>query len=120
MLASTATTLSARHFDRGQESDADLFSLSLVVQEYGHGAGSLEVFERVLVSPEDEQGDDEQAEDGALSRASDRVASYMATHPIGPDRSKALLAYAAEKGWALTGDITIAAALRPDGGDFAR
>lgn len=89
-LATFAVGVTDRAFDRDQESDADLFGLSLVYAEYGHVAGALEFFERL---PEPE---------GALER---RLAHYLATHPMNDDRIDALVAAAQRAGWPFAGDL---------------
>jgi predicted Zn-dependent protease len=87
-LAMFAASLTDRAFDRDQESDADLFGLSLVYAEYGHLAGALSFFDRL---PEPE---------GSIDR---HVAHYLATHPLNDDRIDALVAAAQGAGWSLVG-----------------
>ena len=82
-LAGLASAVSARHFDRSQESDADLFGLELLVAEYGHAAGTAGVFERVLRAPE---ADPAANDPGGL----DLLDAMLSTHPLGPDRIAAL------------------------------
>jgi len=87
-LATFAASLTDRAFDRDQESDADIFGLSLVYAEYGHLAGALSFFDRL---PESE---------GSIDR---HVAHYFATHPLNDDRIDALITAAQGAGWPLVG-----------------
>jgi predicted Zn-dependent protease len=89
-LATFAASLTDRAFDRDQESDADLFGLSLVYREYGHLAGALAFFDRL---PEP---------DGSIDR---HVAHYLATHPFNDDRIDALVSAAQSAGWPLDGQL---------------
>ncbi len=107
-LASSASAFSARHFDRTQESDADLFSVQLLASEYGHAAGTRAVFERVLIDPSTEEAD------GIKNEAADRndetpgnlerLAGYLSTHPLGEDRILALDAFIKASRWAADGE----------------
>ena len=99
-LATTASAFSSRHFDRDQESDADLFGVRLLVQEYGHAAGPRAVFERVLVDPETEANERSQE----TPRTLERLAGYLSTHPFGPDRIRVLDAFIRNSGWPSEGE----------------
>ena len=100
-LTSAASAFSARHFDRNQESDADLFGARLLATEYGHAAGTRAVFERVLVDPSTEEGDDgkEAARRDETPGSLERLAGYLSTHPLGPDRIRALDEFIEASGW---------------------
>lgn len=101
-LAGLASALSTRHFDRRQESAADEFGLDLLISEYGHAAGAAAVFSRVLHDPA--QG----VESGAIAGGSiDRLAGYLSTHPMGPDRIARLDASIASRGWSSRGALTV-------------
>jgi predicted Zn-dependent protease len=84
-LASLASDLTGRRFDRDQESAADAFGLALLHAEYGHVAGAADFFAR-------------------QARASDRhdggaFGVYFSTHPLHADRVDALERLAHERGW---------------------
>jgi Zn-dependent protease with chaperone function len=89
-LAAVAGQLAERGFDREQERSADRFGLALVAAEYGHVAGAAEFFGRL---PEP-AGEVEQ-----------RIATYLATHPLNRERLEALRQAAAEEGWSTTGQL---------------
>ena len=95
-LAGVASAVSARHFDRTQESDADLFGLDLLAAEYGHTGGTAAVFERVLREP------DPDPRSGDPDRL-DRLGAALSTHPLGPDRIAALEAARALAGYRAQG-----------------
>lgn len=79
-----------RSFGRRQELAADRVALQFVHAEYGHVAEALRFLQR-------------QVEEEAKLPG---VASYFATHPASADRIEALRRIAADKGWAMTGDVT--------------
>ncbi|MEZ4334137.1 MAG: M48 family metallopeptidase [Myxococcota bacterium] len=97
-LVGVVGTLSARRFDRGQESQADAFGLDLLVAEYGHAAGVDAVFDRVLAerAAESEPTDGEvevptdDGRDEAPRRAGDGVSAWWSTHPPSDARTRAL------------------------------
>ena len=97
-LVGVVGTLSARRFDRSQESRADAFGLDLLVAEYGHAGGVDAVFERVLAepaadpAPADEAGDApmDDGRDDAPRRAGDGVSAWWSTHPPSDARTQAL------------------------------
>jgi Zn-dependent protease with chaperone function len=89
-LASIAGGLATRGFDRDQERAADAFGLALVQAEYGHVGGAFDLFDRLP-----EPG-------GAVPR---RLASYLATHPLGAERVAALHALARERGYPEAGPM---------------
>lgn len=91
-MASFASQLAQRGFDRGQESRADAFGLALVYAEYGHVAGAGDFFARLA-------GAD-------AADATGRLAGYLATHPLHADRVERLRAEAAAQGWATEGALT--------------
>ena len=64
-LATMSKELTARGFDRGQESDADQFGLDLVYEEYGHVGSAWKFFERLA----------------AEALAAEILAAYLSTHP---------------------------------------
>jgi len=75
--------LTARGFDREQESKADAFGLELVYAEYGAVGSSLDFFERL-------EGDGFRAEG---------LAAYLSTHPTSSERIEALKQLARDRGW---------------------
>jgi len=91
-LASLSGQLTARGFDREQESDADHFGLVLVHAEYGHVAGAWDFFGR-LPDPS-----------GTVEK---EVVHYLATHPLNEDRIDALESSAAEQGWPRSGPLVL-------------
>ncbi|MFK7897019.1 MAG: M48 family metallopeptidase [Myxococcota bacterium] len=109
-LASSASAFSSRHFDRNQESDADFFGVRLLAAEYGHATGPTAVFERVLVDPEaaeaEEQEDGDRDAREQTPGSLERLAGYLSTHPLGPDRIRALDALIKDEGWASDGPQT--------------
>lgn len=89
-LATFAGLLAGREFERDQELDADRFGLALVDAEYGHVAGAADFFRRVPTPG------------GAVEQ---RIASYLATHPLSADRVEALSRVARERGWPELGPL---------------
>lgn len=96
-LAATAGEFTQRGFDRAQERRADRFGLELVVAEYGHIAGAAEIFEH-LPAPEGVDG---------------KLAGYLSTHPLHPERIEALHDAARAAHWSEDGEpAPLADALR--------
>ena len=60
-----------------------------VVEHYGHGGGSLEFFEDILASGQD-----------------DRFTDYFSTHPMTQVRIARLYDLAERNGWPMEGDLT--------------
>ena len=90
-LVGASTELTARSFNRDQESAADAFGLALVEAEFGHVRGATDFFSRL---PEPES---------ALARA---LSSYLATHPLSESRIEDMRRLAAERGWSDEGELT--------------
>ena len=77
------------HYSRQQESAADIYALSTVVEFYGHGNGSLDFFERIQVKNKDYRG-----------------STYFSTHPATQTRIDHLNQFAQSKGWKMMGKVT--------------
>lgn len=103
-LAESASAFSARHFDRNQESDADIFGAQLLNSEYGHAAGTRAVFERVLIDPSTEKTQKTEDHSNETPGTFERLAGYLSTHPLGPDRIRALDNFISSSGWATEGE----------------
>ena len=88
-VVSIASELASLHYGRSQELAADDFALAKVVEHYGHGGGSLEFFEAIL-----ESGDD------------NRFTDYFSTHPMTQTRIDRLYDLAERNGWSMTGTLT--------------
>ena len=88
-VVSVTGELAALHYGRAQELAADEFALAHVVERYGHGGGSLEFFESILESGED-----------------NRSTAYFSSHPLTQDRIDRLYDIAAANGWSMTGPTT--------------
>jgi len=86
-LATLVGELTARGFDREQETAADLFGLELVYAEYGHVACAGDFFERRR-RQEESLGD---------------LAAYLSTHPGSESRANELRERARRRGWAVEG-----------------
>ena len=84
-LASLASDLTGRRFDRDQESAADAFGLALLHAEYGHVGGAGDFFARQARASEGEFGKE--------------FGVYFSTHPQGGDRVEAIERLARERGW---------------------
>lgn len=84
--------LNALDYSRTQEYRADVYGLEAVVRVYGHGAHSLEFFER-LAQHEDRIPDNIMA-----------VSEYFQTHPLTDKRIDRLEAVAEERGWSMVGE----------------
>lgn len=89
-LAAVAGQLAERGFSLEQERGADRFGLALVAAEYGHVAGAADFFGRL---PE------------PSGKVEQRIATYLATHPLNRERLEALRQGAAEEGWSTTGQL---------------
>jgi len=83
-VATISGDLTARAFDRSQESRADRFALAVVAAEYGHIGGAMDFLTR-LPRPED--------------GAHDGIRHYFSTHPLGEKRTDALRLWVRENGW---------------------
>ena len=88
-VVSVAGELTALHYGRGQELAADEFALAKVVEHYGHGGGSLDFFESILASGND-----------------NRFTDYFSTHPMTQIRIDRLYDLAERNGWPMTGTLT--------------
>jgi len=93
-LVSTAGSLAQRSFDRDQEHEADLFGLGILGQEYGHAGGAVEVFQTLLIPPDD--GDEDEAQNEEITR-------YFDSHPANPERIDHLRSAAALRGLPMDG-----------------
>ena len=89
-LFTFAGLLAGRGFERDQEAAADAFGLGLVDAEYGHVAGAADFFRRL---PDPNDG------------VTERIASYLATHPVSAERIQALSRTAEEQGWSALGPV---------------
>jgi predicted Zn-dependent protease len=101
-LARVAGGLSNRHFDRDQESDADLVGLELLASEYGHVGGASAVFAYVLAPEAD--GDDAST-DGAVDEAVEVVTGWISTHPSHANRIQDLGRAIRDRGYAARGSM---------------
>lgn len=79
------------HYSRQQESAADIYALSSLVDLYGHGEASLDFFQRIQAKNRDNRG---------------KLSAYFSTHPLTQVRIDALNRVAMEKGWQMTGETT--------------
>jgi len=83
------TVFTMLHFSRAKEKRADLDAMRAVVQEYGHGGGAVDLF-KVFNVMEREAG---------VKRKTDLFTS----HPLTPNRLKALRVLAESQGWLMDG-----------------
>jgi len=88
-LATISRDLTARGFDRGQESDADRFGLDLVHEEYGHVGSAWKFFERLATE----------------ALIAEVLVAYLSTHPSSDGRIDELQDFAREQGWTLEGPV---------------
>jgi predicted Zn-dependent protease len=88
-LATLSRELTARGFDRSQESDADHFGLDLVFKEYAHVGSAWEFFERLATK----------------DLAVDALIVYLSTHPASTARIEELKEWARGMGWAQEGPV---------------
>lgn len=79
------------HYSRQQESTADIYALSKTIDLYGHGAGSLNFFQRIQAKNKNNRG---------------KLFAYFSTHPLTQVRIDNLNQVAQEKGWQMTGETT--------------
>lgn len=84
-------SLSNLHYSRQQESAADVFALSAIIDIYGHGGASLDFFHRIQTKKKDRRG---------------KVSAYFSTHPLTSARIDDLDRIAAEQGWSMKGELT--------------
>ena len=91
-LPALLAALGQAGFDRDQERAADRFAQEILAREYGHVAGADHLFGRLP--------------DAALPELGARVASWLSTHPLGPERSRALEEARREAGHAPRGMLT--------------
>jgi predicted Zn-dependent protease len=82
-------SLTNLHYSRQQESAADIYALEAIVDLYGHGASSLDFFERMQAK--DRRG---------------KLSAYFSTHPLTKERINYLHQVATQKGWQMTGEVT--------------
>lgn len=92
-LVQGAMGIADRHFDRDQESGADLVGLDLVWRQYGHVAGATDFFAE---PDEASKPDDPSADWKGPDR---RLEGYFSTHPLDRDRALTLDRLADERGW---------------------
>ncbi|WP_159783061.1 M48 family metallopeptidase [Sodalinema gerasimenkoae] len=86
--------LNRLNYSRSQEYAADEYGLESVVGHYGHGANSLDFFERLAARKE------------AFPEGLVRASEYFQTHPLTENRIQHLDAIAREEGWSMTGETT--------------
>ena len=86
--------LNRLNYSRNQEYAADEYGLESVVRQYGHGASSLDFFQRLAARKE------------AFPEGLVRASEYFQTHPLTENRIEHLDAIAAEEGWLMTGETT--------------
>lgn len=90
-LVTTTGSLANLHYSRQQESAADVYALSKVVDFYGHGGASLDFFERIQTENKDPRN---------------KFSTYFSTHPLTQERIEVLHDVATEQGWEMTGEVT--------------
>ncbi|MCC0176742.1 M48 family metallopeptidase [Waterburya agarophytonicola K14] len=83
-------SLTNLHYSRQQESTADLYALSAIVDYYGHGDASLDFFNRIQTKNKDKRGE---------------FSAYFSTHPLTQKRINYLHQFAKKKGWKMKGEI---------------
>ncbi|MEO1671914.1 MAG: M48 family metallopeptidase [Cyanobacteria bacterium J06631_2] len=79
------------HYSRQQESAADIYALSTMIDFYGHGNASLDFFKRIHTKNKDK---------------SEKLNAYFSTHPATQTRIDNLNQFAQSKGWKMKGKIT--------------
>lgn len=84
-------SLTDLHYSRRQETAADVYALSAIIDLYGHGGASLDFFKRILAKNRDRRG---------------KLAAYFSTHPLTQARIDYLYRVASQKGWQMTGEVT--------------
>ena len=72
-------------YSRSQETEADLYGITLLVREYGHAGGAVDFFKRV-----------------AERNQTGHLAHLVASHPHPEDRMEILTGTIREKGWAIS------------------
>jgi len=90
-LVTITGSLANLHYSRQQESAADVYALSKVIDFYGHGAASLDFFERIQAENKDTRN---------------KFSSYFSTHPLTQERIETLHQVATENSWSMTGEVT--------------
>lgn len=90
-VISNTLNLSALHYSRTQEYNADHYALTAIVRRYGHGDHTLDFFKRIEVK----EGQN------ALT-----VSEYFQTHPLTQKRIETLNEIATEEGWKMQGSPT--------------
>lgn len=90
-IISLTGSLSGLHYSRQQETAADIYALSTVINFYGHGGASLDFFERIQAKNEEHLG---------------KLSVYFSTHPLTEERIELLYQFATEKDWQMTGEVT--------------
>lgn len=105
-LLQGAMGIADRHFDRDQESGADVFGLGLVQHQYGHVSGATDFFGRRddfefgWGEEPSEDDDDEPSESTDRHDTLDRkLEGYFSTHPVDEERAEALNQLADRSGW---------------------
>ncbi len=88
-LISVTGELTHLNYSRQQEENADFQAMSTVIQHYGHGADSLQFFEKVKSKD-----------------FGNRLSEYFSTHPLTQDRIDRLQQIATTNNWPMTGEIT--------------
>ncbi|MEO0534930.1 MAG: M48 family metallopeptidase [Cyanobacteria bacterium P01_A01_bin.123] len=91
-LVGLAGNLTELRYSRGQERDADIYAINLMVERYGHGGYSLDFFRNIQ----------ELEADLPLGQGPE----VFSTHPLTPKRIADLEAYSQAQGWSLEGPST--------------
>ncbi|MEM8827835.1 MAG: M48 family metallopeptidase [Cyanobacteria bacterium P01_G01_bin.19] len=84
-------SITSLHYSRQQESAADIYALSAIVDRYGHGDASLDFFNRIQTEHRDSRG---------------KLSTYFSTHPLTQTRIDDLYLVAKQKNWKMEGEIT--------------
>ena len=90
-IISLTGSLSNLHYSRQQETAADIYALSTMINFYGHGGASLDFFKRIQAKNKEHVG---------------KLSVYFSTHPLTEERIELLHQVATAKGWQMTGEAT--------------
>lgn len=88
-LIGDTSLLTTLNFSRSQENAADKLALEVLVKQYGHANGSIQLFE--LFSQQ--QGE-----------SSGKIPEFFTTHPLNQNRIAAIQKYAQQNNWSIEGD----------------
>ena len=83
-------SIAGLHYSRQQESAADIYALSAIVERYGHVDASLDFFNRIQTENRDSRG---------------KLSAYFSTHPLTQTRIDDLYLVAKQKNWEMKGEI---------------